>query len=753
MYTPGYFSDAQKEYVITDMRPKRPYENCIWNEEYLLNINSFGFGESFARISPKTRRYLFNKTDGARLIYIKNNSTGKYYDTTRNYSNVKFDKNECHVGIGYQGFVNECDGIRTEFTITVPSDGWAELWQIKVTNLTDNAVPLSIIPYCRPAVNYTSHLAYGRAKYEESLGGLHFYHNAFSVDHRYTSIYMKADRKPVAYELSDVNFLADYTTLAKPYAIENGLSCRGSSFDDIYCGAMQFDESLKAGESTVINIAIGIATDLADCIEKADKYLQSGLFEKTITDVKSEFDEIDNIYQLKTPDANINSLANTWLKRQISLGKTWGRIYGKGFRDIMQDVAGFVSFDNKMAKEKIMLCLKHQKYDGNSIRQFEPLMLHPYFDGAAWIPATVLAYIKESGDIGILDEVCPYFDNDTAETVLEHMYKGVRFLIDTKGEHGMTLWGGGDWNDSINNTGMLMRGESAWLSIATVKAITEFCEILKLSGKFTELIGELEKAKQTHKEAIINAAFEGDRFIYGITDWGEKVGSKENEQAQIYLNTQTWAVLADILDKDGSEIIMQSVEDYLRCPFGYRQCYPPYSKEDEHIGRMSYFVPGGFENGSVYNHGVAFKIAADCKLGKNDMAFETLKMVMQDNPANDKSGVEPYVFSNMYLGPENPDRPGYAPYAWITGTAGWMYRDITEYIVGVNAEFNGLRVTPCIPSHWDDIEVSRIYRGATYNIKIKRTGENKMLVDGKEISGDIAPVFEKGSVHSIERYI
>lgn len=749
MYTPGYFDDKNKEYVITDMRPVRPFENCIWNEDFLLQINSFGFGESFARISPEVRRPLFSAVDGSRLIYIKDNKTGEYFDATRNYSNKKFTKSECHVGIGYQKFLSVYNGIETEFTITVPENGWAELWEIKVTNTTGAGLPLSIIPYCRPQVNYTTHLAYGRANYSKELDGLYFCHNAFGVEHNFTSIYMKATETPVAYDLSDVNFLANYTTLENPQALKTGLTCRGSSFDDRYCGAMQFDVNLAPKQSKTVYISVGIGTDLTDCIQKAQKYTSAEMFGSTIQSVKAQFDEIDKIYTLNTPDEAINSLVNTWLKRQISLGKTWGRIYGKGFRDIMQDIASFVSFDVKTAKEKILFCLKHQKYDGNSIRQFEPLFLHPYFDGAAWIPATILAYIKESGDISILDVPCPYFDNETEESVLEHINKGINFLLNTKGEHGMTLWGGGDWNDSINNTGMQMKGESAWLSIAAVKAVTEFCEILKLSGKHTDLIPQLEAKKEAHKKAIINAAFEGDRFIYGITDWGEKVGSADNDEAQIYLNAQTWAVLADILDDEGSRKIMQTVEDKLKCSFGYRQCYPPYSHADEHIGRMSYFVPGGFENGSVYNHGVAFKIAADCKLRNNNIAYNSLKLIMQDNPQNEKSGVEPYVVSNMYLGPENPDRPGYAPYAWITGTAGWMYRDITEYIVGVSAEFDGLKIDPCIPDNWDNIEVSRIFRGVVYNITIKRGDKYGLNVDGKEMSGKVAPIFESGTTHTV----
>jgi cellobiose phosphorylase len=329
------------------------------------------------------------------------------------------------------------------------------------------------------------------------------------------------------------------------------------------------------------------------------------------------------------------------------------------------------------------------------------------------------------------------------------MYKGLRFLLDNRGKRNMVLWGGGDWNDSINNTGNQLKGESAWLSIATVKATDEFCRICEIMGGKEDLISKLQEEKAVLKAAILEHAFEGDRFIYGINDWDEKVGSEDSVQAKMYLNTQTWAVLADMLDTDGLNKIMNTVEEKLRCDYGYVQCSPAYSKKDLHIGRMAYFIPGGFENGSVYNHGVAFKIAADCKLGKADLAFETLKLISFDNPANIDSGVEPYVVSNMYLGPQDPNRPGYAPYSWITGTAGWIYRDVTESIMGVKGQYTGLEISPCMPTIWDEAFVSRVYRDATYNITFKRTGEYKLTVDGEVVEGNIAPIFPAGTEHTV----
>ena len=747
----GYFNDIKKEYVITEMRPRRPLLNYLWNETFLAELSHFGFGESFYRVSPLKRRRLIIAGDAGRMVYIKDRETGEFYDANRNYKNYDFTKHECHVGIGYHNIISEYKGIEVEFGITIPKNYCAELWQIKVRNTSDKVKKISVVPFGRPAANVTGHKAYGIAHFDEKLGGLYFKHDAYGVDDLYEGIFFKSDIKPNSYDLGTVNFKGIYNEWSEPQGLYNEqLSCLGMSFDESYCAALKFDIDLAVGEERVINIALGVVRSIDEAIEMADACLANNLYEDTINAIRVESDLMDSVYTLKTPDEYLNTTTNTWLKRQISLGKTWGRIYGKGFRDVMQDVAGMASFDIEMARKKIMLCLDHMRINGNPIRQFEPINNEPYHDGAAWIPATILVYLNESGDLSILDEKCKYLDSDIVDSVFDHMYRGLRFLLDNRGKHNLVLWGGGDWNDSINNVGYKMIGESVWLSIATVKAITEFCKILEIMGGKEDLIALVTNEKEVLKAAILEHAFEGDRFIYGFNDWDEKVGSEESKEGKYYLNPQTWAVLADMLDYDSLQKLMNSVEEKLKCDFGYVQCAPAYSKSDLHIGRMAYFIPGGFENGSVYNHGVAFKIVADCILKNAERAYETVKMIRYDNPKNPNSGVEPYAVSNMYYGPQEANRPGYSSTSWITGTAGWLYRGITEYIVGIRSEFDGLRIDPCLPCEWKEVEVSRIYRGATYNIKIKNTGIKSVVMDGKPLESNLLPITEQGSVHTVE---
>lgn len=748
---PGYFNDAKKEYVITNMRPRRPLLNYLWNETFLGEFSHFGFGKSFLRVSPEKRRPLIVEGDAGRLVYIKDRETGEFYDANRNYKNYDFDKHECHVGIGYHKIISKYKGLEVEFCFTIPKDYSVELWQVKVRNTTNTAKKISVVPMARVEANLTCHLAYGYADYDPNLGGLYFSHDAYNVEYLYEGIFFKADTPHSSYDVNAVNFKGFYNSWAEPQRLfEDQLSSNSMSFEHDYCAALQFDIDLEPNEEKVINTVLGVVRSRVEAKEVADACLQEGFFEASVKAVKDDADYMDSVYTVTTPDEYLNTTTNTWLKRQISLGKTWGRVYGKGFRDVMQDIAGMASFDIKMAREKILICLDHMRINGNPIRMFDPLRYAPYYDGAAWIPATILVYLNESADLSVLDEKCKYFDSDEEDSVFEHMYRGLRFLLDNRGPHNLVLWGAGDWNDSIDNAGNKLIGESVWLSIATVKAINEFCEILKIMGGKEELITSISKEKEVLKAAIIEHGFEGDRFIYGINDWGEKIGSEESYQGKYYLNPQTWAVMAGILDYDGLQDLMNNVEEKLKCDFGYIQSTPAYSEKDPHIGRLSYFRPGGYENGAVYIHGVTFKIVADGILKNADRAYETVKLIRCDNPKNPNPSVEPYAVSNMYLGPQQSDRPGYSFFSWITGSAGWLYRGITEYILGVRSEFDGLRVDPCLPSEWDEVEVSRIYRGATYNIKIKKTGEKSVVMDGKALEDNLLPITPAGTVHTVE---
>ena len=745
----GRFLDNNREYLIEDMKPIRPLKNYLWNDTLFAELNQFCFGMSKCCINKEFRPLV----NDVRLIYIKDQASGKVYSCNRNYGNLPFDKFQARVGLGYQVTESSYQGLETAFSVVVPQNNFVELHKLSLKNVTTTSKKLSVYSYLRPFVNINGHLAYGKGYYDKELDCLYYTFRAFRCEQKYTDVFYKASESPVAFNTSDMGFLGAYGTLEHPDGVlKERLSDDFTVFDENYCGAMQFEITLAPNEEKVLYFAVGTAQNEQESKRLADEYATEMAFERGINLQKACAEEYIKNVVIHTPDEYINSMVNIWLKRQIAFGKTWGRIYGKGFRDLLQDITGFVSFDAKRAKDRLLYTLKYQFISGNGLRQFDPIVDYPYQDMPVWIPIAALTYMKESGDFGVLDELVEYYDDARKETVATHIKRGMDFLYASQGEHGLGLWRGGDWNDSMNNCGMQGKGESVWLSIATIKATDDYVEILQSASieNAQDIIADIKAKQAKLKENVIKYGFEEDHFIYGINDWGEKIGSYENTAGRMYLNPQTWAVMAGIFDKDGSNALMDHVEQNLKCDYGYLQNVPSYTEADPHIGRITYFGAGLYENGSVYNHGVMFKVVADCILGRADNAYETLKMIRYDNPANPNSGTEPYAISNMYFGPYAFARKGFAPCSWVTGSAGWLYRSVTEYMLGIQADFNGLKIEPCLPTQWDTVNVERVFRGVKYCIMFSRGDEKGIVVDGKIIGGNILPIFEVGTTHIVK---
>ena len=748
----GYFDRENREYVITNMTPVRPLTNHIWSEDLMMTLDHFGCGSSFAKTGYNTRRPLIGG-HASRTIYVKDRQDGRYFCANQCYTAKPHDFHRAYILTGGHRVIGEELGIRVTFTLTAPMKGYGELWKVQVENRTDRARDLSVYVHAGLLADYTGHRAYTLGDFHKEVNGILYAHKAFPepgalhYDHEY--LYFSSSAPVNSYTTDHKNFKGTYRTFAEPIAMEwDQLPNDGVSYSDGNTAALELRIALKAGEEQTVYFTVGAAKTEAEAIRDSQNYLTPGLFEQTLQTRLDKARAMEKIFTLRSGNAYMDDLVTTWLKHQVDLGKTWARVYGCGFRDVMQDVAAFCSMDTDMARKKILLCLSHQHPNGNTLRMFEPFIRRDYRDGAAWIPETVSVYLNETGDVDFLNEECPYFECEESGTVLDHIRRGMTFLTTVVGEHGLCLWGAGDWNDSTNGAGLKGKGESVWLSIAAVKALKTFAQILRNVDRAEEAeIWLAEAEKMTER---VNAyGWDQDHYIHGYNDDGKKVGAYESEGAKFYLNMQSWAVLADIATGETGHKLMDRVEEKLRCDFGYVQCTPSYTKGDPTIGRTTYFIPGGVENGSVYNHGVTFKIAADCHLGRGEIAYASIRSIMVDNPVLKHCGAEPYAVTNMYIGPENPFNAAQAPHSWITGTAGWMYRCITEYLLGVQAEFTGLGLRPCIPEALDGAQISRIYRGAVYNITVRK-GAKKLVCDGEELAGDILPIFPAGTEHTVE---
>ncbi|NOU35926.1 MAG: hypothetical protein HOO88_04060 [Kiritimatiellaceae bacterium] len=749
------FSDDSGAYTVADMFPPRPWYNFLWNCSFIAQIDQFGGGKSWF-YSPEGVRANHNITGspsdlatvtGNRLIYLRDRDTGAYWAANRNFHNEPFEEFYTVVEQGRSQIVSSFTGIKCTFALSVAKNDPAECWQITVQNTGRAPRKIQLFPYAQTAFNNLPHSPCMAADWDAACGGLLIQNRAPQLNTPFRCTYMVSGRKPTAWETTDRRFTGVYGQPAAPDAVRAGqLASLGTNFEWQMCFALQFNLDLAPGESAEIRLVNGLAETPAVAAETCQRLLAPGVFETQQAARAAARQTREERLTVRTGESDVDALASSWLKQQITLGCDWGRVYGRGFRDVMQDCAAASSFAPDVSRRRLLEALARQYASGDTLRQWNPAWKHPYRDGAAWIVPTVTALLKETGDFSLLEERVPYCDSTDSGTVLDHCFRGLEFLFAGLGEHGLCLWGGGDWCDTIDAAGLEGRGESVWLTEAAVSSARLFAELLIQLGRADEAADFRTKA-ETLIANLRNHAWDKDRFICGFNDDGREIGSRTGPDARLFLNMQTWAVMSGAAT-DGTALL-DLVERELSTPCGCVLCKPAFNAPDPRIGMITGMVPGNCENGAVYCHGNAFKIVADCHLGRAEQAYSTLRKILPGNPDNPDSGVEPYAVTNQYLGPENPHRAGTANGTWITGTAGWIYRAVTEHLLGLQPDYAGLRLRPCLPAAWPEVKIRRVFRGNIYNITLRRAAQTRLIVNGKEISGDLLPPGTPGTEYTV----
>lgn len=761
MIETGYFKNGN-EYVVTSKTPPRPLLNYVWNARILSGINNFGGGvgsygvraQSYIDAQGKGRCSVIR--DGNRYFYIKDMNTGKTFNPGWYPCKTDVTDYSCTHGLGYSIITSECDGVKATARVFVNNSDPAEIWTITIENRSSEHKSLKLFSFAEFQLEgYQRYSDYNSYVYGEKDGNVILCHNdAMEKPHKWFNGFMATDVAPDGFDTSKRAFLGVYGDIRMPKAVEEGKLSNSYAACEQMVGAFEHKIELCAGESMSVNVLIGCC----DCMETAKGFAKTILAEGNID---SEFNALierkkalaADIY-VNTPEEKINNFANYWLKQQVSLCAEVGRDTGKGFRDQLQDAWAVASFDKELSKAKILETLMYEYSDGRCVRGWLPLDHHVYSDGPTWIAPTINAYIKETGDVGFLNEKVKYLD-EGEDTVWEHILTAVRFASDDTGDHGLVHSRDGDWNDSLNMTGLKGKGESVWTSIALCYALRNVAEIAKEILHDDAVVAEMQEREIRMKTAINAQAWDGEWYLAAINDYNEKVGTHTEKEGMIYLNSQTWSILSGVADEERAEKCMESVEKYLNSDYGPLTLFPTYTKFNDRIGRLTSFVAGIWENGTPYCHGGTFKIVADCLLGRGNKAYDDMMKILPDSKTNptEHSGCEPYALTNMYFGPDNP-RKGETLFAWVTGTAGWMFRAITQYMCGFHPSYNGFTLNPCIPEDWKEINVRRKFRGDTYVINIKnpngkQSGVTSVTVDGKPSGADVK-LFGDGNEHIID---
>ncbi|NMB30921.1 MAG: glycosyl transferase, partial [Clostridiales bacterium] len=545
-------------------------------------------------------------------------------------------------------------------------------------------------------------------------------------------------------------------------------------------GYIENAQEEKFESKNVINKKKAIAMmESMNTTEKADAAL---------AELKAHWDALLTQYKVDSPDDKLNRMVNIWNQYQcmVTFNMSRSASYfesgigrGMGFRDSNQDLLGFVHQIPERARERLLDLAATMLEDGGAYHQYQPLTKRGnhelgtnFNDDPLWMILATSAYIKETGDLGILDEMVPYDnDPDKADTMLDHLKRAFNHVITKVGPHGLPLIGRADWNDCINlNCFSNTPGESFQ---TTESKDGKVAESVMIAGMFTfigpeyaeicKLVGDEDESKRATaevekmKEIIMEHGFDGDWFIRAYDDFGRKMGSKECEEGKIFIEPQGFCVMSDLGKEDGTDIrVLDSVKKYLDTPYGLVLNNPAYTSYYIEYGEISSYPPGYKENAGIFCHNNAWIICAEAHVGRGEQAFEYYSKIapayLED--ISDLHRTEPYVYAQMVAGKDSK-RHGEAKNSWLTGTAAWNFVAVSQYILGIKPEYSGLQIDPCIPKDWDGFKVSRLFRGATYDINVTNPnnickGIASITVDGKEIDGNILPVFGDGKTHKVE---
>ncbi|MDR1192328.1 MAG: hypothetical protein LBK60_11810 [Verrucomicrobiales bacterium] len=751
MNTPfGHFSADNKEYIITaPFAPPRAQINFLWNDTIISGVNQFGGGDGVFNNQtlmfndPKGRVRLIR--DGRRYFYLRDTVSGALWSSGLVPVTRPGARLTTRVGLGYSRFITDSgDGIVSAAKVFLAPDEPVEIWEFTLTNNSPVTRALWLTPYVEWLLGgyatFSSPYSYLRSTYDPALKCVASYNTSDERPHGRYHAFLATDGEVTGWCGGRRDFLGPFGSPAAPRALTTGtLPSREACCEEL-AGALAIPVTLPAGDHQTITIILGSFDTEEEKTRLIHKTLpahyRAAAWEKLHTDKTTMLDKI----WVETPDPAVNRLINIWAKQQIQLCVEFGRDGARGFRDTLQDAWAIAPFNAPLARAKIIETLRHQWADGHAVRGWLPLQPHHYSDGPAWIAPTIAAYLKETGDLSLLEETVPYLDQGQA-TVLEHMLLGVRHLSGDLGPHGLVLAHEGDWNDSLNWMGRAGKGESVWTSMALYHSLNLLAEMSDELLDDASLSAEMRARAATIRAAIDTHGWDGAWYLAGYSDLGHPVGSHTNREGQIHLNPQTWAILTGLATGERLRQCWHAVDTMLESTHGTLTLAPAYTARDENVGRLTMLLPGMYENSTPYCHGTAFKIVADILSGRANQALASWHKVMPDNPAHPSttSGCEPYAFTNQYLGPANA-RAGDSISGWITGSAGWMFRAVQEYFCGIEPGYHDWRITPRLPDAWPTITIRRELRGQTRHIVIQKTTPGHAItVDGAPVNGETLP--------------
>ena len=805
----GHFDDDNREYVITTPKTPLPWINYLGNQEFFSLISNTCGGYSFCKDAKLLRitRYRYNNIpydNNGKYFYIKDDNT--IWNPGWQPTKTSLDEYECRHGLGYSKFKGVKNGVEANVLTFVPMNDRCEVSRIRIKNTTSLKKELKLFSYVEWCLwnaddderNFQRNLSTGEV---EVVGSSIFHKTEYRERRNHFAVY-SVNSKIDGFDTSRESFLGPYNGNDTPDVVRQGTCTNSVASGWSPVAVHQLNVTLNPGEEKSFIFVLGFIENDDNDKWEAPNVIKKDLAFKMLDRYKTD-EQVDNAfailndywtdllsnYHVKSSNDKVDRMVNIWNQYQcmVTFNMSRSASYyesgigrGMGFRDSCQDLLGFVHLIPDRARARIIDIASTQFEDGSAYHQYQPLTKKGnadigsgFNDDPLWLIAGTSAYIRETGDDKILDEMVPFDNDDTKATpLMNHLKRSFDYIVNHKGPHNLPLIGRADWNDCLNlncfsaHPGESFQtfgpsegpvAESVFIAGMFVKYGEEYAKLCELKGDKAEADYARKQVKLMY-EAVLKNGWDGEWFIRAYDAYSHKVGSKECEEGQIFIEPQGFCVLAGIGVKEGlAQKAMDSVKERLDTKYGIMILQPAYTKYHLELGEVSSYPPGYKENAGIFCHNNPWISIAETVLGNGNRAFEIYKKTC---PAyvEDISEIhctEPYVYSQMVAG-KDAKFFGQGKNSWLTGTAAWTFTDISQYILGVYPTLEGLMIDPCIPEGFGDYELTRKYRGITYNISVKtnntQKGVKEIIVDGVSIHEKAIPYdpSKKGSTVKVE---
>ena len=808
----GHFDDERREYVISRPDTPLPWINYLGMEEYFGIISNTAGGYSFlrdARLRRLTRARPNNAPFdlGGRYVYVRDDATGEYWSPSWQPTQTALESYECRHGLSYTIIASTYSGIRAETLYYVPLGETLEVWRVRLRNLYDDPRELSLfssVEFCLwdaqdDATNFQRNFSTGEVEVVDGV----IYHKTEYRERRAHFAYFACSEPIAGFDTDRDSFLGAYRGWDRPVAVERGSASNSTAHGWSPHGSHHVRVTLGPREEREVVFLLGYAENRphekfdpegSQTINKrsvrpvVERWLRAETVADGLERLGARWDELLSAVQVETPDTHTNRMVNTWNAYQcvatFNIGRSAsffesGVDRGMGFRDTNQDVLGFVHAMPERARERLLDVASTQLASGGAYHQYQPLTKRGnnnigtgFNDDPLWLVLSVAAYVKETGDVAILDEPVAY-DSDpaSAKPLLDHLRRSVRYTVDRRGAHGLPLIGRADWNDCLNlNCFSEIPGESfqttanrddgnaesVFIAGQFVLAANELAAISFRLGHKDEA-AELRTLADAMEAAVVEHGWDGAWFLRAYDYFGHRVGSSANDEGQIFIEPQGMCVLAGIgLDDGRARRSLESVRERLSTEHGAVLVQPAFSRYRLELGEISSYPPGYKENAGIFCQTNPWIMIAEAMTGNGDAAFDYYRRI---NPSvreaiSEVHRCEPYVYAQMIAGRDAATH-GEAKNSWLTGTAAWNFVAVTQWILGIRPEHEGLRIDPVIPAAWSGFTATRRFRGATYRIRVRKpigmTGRvQKLIVDGVRVDGTLVLPAPSGTTVEVD---